>query len=497
MADERRPGVATHSVRFLTGNVLGMIVGFVSFPIMTRLLDTKEYGIFGVYDVWLAALVAIFKFGAQHAILRFYPHTGGEKAFERYGTSVIAAPFLTACICWLLALGIHFVIVQLALPESVGIGWLMLALLPPTIWISYANSYLLAIDRSDLLVCVTVGQRLFEAGAVLALVYFVSRSAISVYGGRLLVTVGLASILGVWMLRRLHVSRRNFKGVLYRQSLAYGLPLSANEISGLLLAFIDRIMLLHILGNFAAVGVYTIGYGLAMNTSYLLNNAMNIAYSQVSIREFEMYGAAAVVRTKRALLHVFVYVIVVIIVGLVCVGKDALLLLAGDKNAASAPVFIVVGITYVLDSILGICGSGLLLHKRSSTVFALTLTFLLFNVLLNWFWIPLFGSMGAAYATLVCYVGLRLVSYFFCPAELRALPDFRSTSTAVVLGALLWVLATYTRLFDLTSHLARLGCMAVMILVVYVGLALLLDRQLRQSVFDYLHGLRLSNTGVG
>ena len=60
----------------------------------------------------------------------------------------------------------------------------------------------------------------------------------------------------------------------YREGLRYGLPLVANEIATTVLAFADRLMLRQMLVDFTAVGVYTIGYGLALNINNLFNLAL-------------------------------------------------------------------------------------------------------------------------------------------------------------------------------------------------------------------------------
>ena len=96
MTDRARAGVATHYLRYVFGNILIMVAGFVSFPVMTRLLDVGQYGIFGYYDAWLLILAAVFKLGAQHTILRFYPHTGGPAALAEFGASQILVPFLAS-----------------------------------------------------------------------------------------------------------------------------------------------------------------------------------------------------------------------------------------------------------------------------------------------------------------------------------------------------------------------------------------------------------------
>src|SRR5258708_36856319 len=110
MSEGTRGGVAPHYVRYGLGNVLVMIAGFVSFPIMTRLRDTGQYGLFGYYDAWLLILAGLFKLGAQHTILRFYPHAGGAPALARFGANFILLPFLSGGGLWLLALLAYAVI---------------------------------------------------------------------------------------------------------------------------------------------------------------------------------------------------------------------------------------------------------------------------------------------------------------------------------------------------------------------------------------------------
>src|SRR5262249_3347639 len=155
---------------------------------------------------------------------------------------------------------------------------------------------------------------------ILLIVYFVERSTLGAYLARLLVAVAFALVLAAWLRKRLPMHLRDAQRGAYRDGLRYGLPLVANEIATNLLSFADRLMLRQMLVDFAAVGVYTIGYGLALNINNLFNLALYNAYTQVSIREYETQGPVAVVRTKRKVLHLLVYVCFAMITGLICVG---------------------------------------------------------------------------------------------------------------------------------------------------------------------------------
>jgi O-antigen/teichoic acid export membrane protein len=485
-----RVGVTTHYLRYATGNVLVMVAGFVSFPIMTRLLDTSQYGIFGYFDAWLLILAGVFKLGAQHTILRFYPHTGDRLALARFGANHILAPFAVSSLLWVLGIVAYAVIVLRAPPEAATVGWIMLMLLLPTMWISYANAFAFAEERSDVSVRISVGQRWCETMCILFVVYFVARSTLGVYLARFGVALVFAIGLTFWLRRNVPLRARYFERGEYANGLRYGLPLVLNEIAATLLAFADRLMLRQLLVDFAAVGVYTIGYGLALNINNLFNLALYNAYTQVSIREFETNGAAAVLRTKRAVLHGLVYFCVAMIVGLVVVGGDALLLMAGNDKTASAPIFVLIGIVYTLDGMFGICGAGLLLLKRSRSVLLITLGAALFNVVLNWFLIPRFGVMGSAYSSMLSFTALNLARYVTCPRELRALPDARATVIAVGLGALCVFVANVTHLGGVESHAARIAMLALLLLIGFVAPAFMFDGQLRAAASRHLASVR-------
>jgi len=486
-----RIGVATHYLRYAAGNVLVMIAGFVSFPIMTRLLDTGQYGIFGYYDAWLLILAGLFKLGAQHTILRFYPHTPAPGAMSRFGANFILLPFLSSAVLWLLAIAGYGAIVYLAPPEASSIGWIMLLLLLPTIWISFAAAFAFAEERSDISVKISVGQRWAETLTILLIVYFIERSTLGAYLARLLVSCALALGLMLWLRTRVPMRPREFDRSLYFEGLCYGLPLVANEIATNLLSFADRLMLRQMLHDFSAVGVYTIGYGLALNINNLFNFALYNAYTQVSIREFETRGPEAVLRTKRSVLHLLVYVSVGMVVGLVSVGPDVLLLMAGGDKTSSVPVFVVIGAIYTLDGLFGICCAGLLLLKRSKTVLLLTLCAALLNVALNLVFIPRFGVMGAVYSTLASFIALNVARYITCPRSLRALPDLQASTISVALGVVSVVVAHYSILASVQSHALRLVGMMLLMIVTFVAPAFLLDRTLREAALRYWQQRRL------
>lgn len=486
MSDAAKPSLGTHYYRYLIGNVLVLIAGFISFPVLTRLLDNRQYGIFGYFDTWLLVLLAIVKLGAQHSIIRFYPHGQPPAALRTFVASFLLTPFRYAVGLWLLLILGYFAVSRGMDDEVRVVGWCMMALLLPQVWASYINALIGIEERSHLYMRLTVAQRWLEMLAIVGTVYFLQRSAFGAYVARVVVAV----VVGIWMVRWLyrHYTPRFDDAVpsSWLATLPYSVPLIANEISGSLLGLLDRVMLKHVLDDFVPVGIFAVGAGLASTLNSVINQALSVAFTQVSMRQFALEGAAVVVKTKRDTLRFMVYAVVLLVTGLACAGSDFLLMLSGPDKAASAPVFVMLGSCYLIYGVVDLAGSGLLLLKRSKTVLALNVVATLVTTFVNLALIPRYGVHGAIYATLAGYAVLGIGQYLFCPRELRALPNLRALLTALALGALLYIVATGTNLFGLTRPVFRFFAMAPLSLALFVIPALLIDPVLRGHARTWL-----------
>lgn len=489
-------GVAKHYLNYLGGNILVLLAGFVSFPILTRLLDNHEYGVLGYYDTWWLLLAAVLKLGAQQSILYFWPHgkAKSDPAFRRFTADFVLWPGAIAGVLWLLALIGFMVMLLVSPPVQSGVALCVLLLLPGTTLISFVDSALTAEQRSGMLVARRVVVRWAELACTLLIVWLVERSALGAYASRVVVTFAYGLWCFNWLRREMPVDWRAGDAAGVKAGLVFGLPLVANEISHVLVAFADRFVLKHLLGSFEPVGIYTIGYALAVHVNFLLRYTLQAAFNQVATRAYDTGGAAEVVRLKRSVMHVLTFAVAAIGVGAGWVGDDLLVFLAGPDKASSGPIFQWIAVTYVAYALIEIAGYGLLLEKRSGLTFVLTLGSLVVNLALNFALIPRYGVMGAVYATVAAYVFLGVSQYVLCPRALRALPGWRAVGLAGALALATHAVASATDLFHLALPLARFVAMAVLVTVTFVLPAVLIDRELRQLVRQRL--LRAPAAGV-
>jgi O-antigen/teichoic acid export membrane protein len=57
---------------FIAGNGLTTLLGFISFPVLTRVLPKDKYGILGLVTTTMLLLVALSKDGTSNGIIRYY-----------------------------------------------------------------------------------------------------------------------------------------------------------------------------------------------------------------------------------------------------------------------------------------------------------------------------------------------------------------------------------------------------------------------------------------
>lgn len=442
--EEKKPGLATHYLRYSTSNALAILASLVSFPILTRLLDTTQYGILGYFDTWVLMAVAVGKLGAQHAILRFYPHAD-EGQLPSFTTNIFYVPLLLSMLLWILAASGMIVFDVVDGVRQSAVFWMALATIPVTVFINQAMTMLRAMEQSGKIVLLRIMWRWVELALMLAAVAFIQRSAVAAYAGKL-ATALLVLVWFLWWARRhLVFEPASLSPSYVREGLVYGLPLVANEIVAVAMISLDRLMLKGMLQDFAAVGVYSIGMSLAMQVNVFTNGAVFEAFTPMANRLFLTQGAESVRELKARMLMPMTYAACGAAVLLGCFGTDIIIALSGADKAAAGPVLGVAGIIFALQPLLLVAGYGLLLERRSTKILGLMCAALAVNGVLNYLWIPAYGVMGSVYATAVSSFVLGAAHCVFVPRSLLRFPDIRTVAISLLASAsaaaLAWMLA--------------------------------------------------------
>lgn len=475
-----------HMMRYLSASVLGILAGAISYPVMNRKLDNTQWGLLGLFETFALIWVAVLKLGTQNSVQRFYPvyALSADPARRRaYYASLVQAPALISGALCLGALALlplagrlwpiqnmRYLVIVLLLGELRVLGGLL-------------ENVIRAREHSALAARLNIINKVVQMVLVVAVITLVSPTAMGVY----LVNLGLAAGLLIyyihWGRRHCDFGLRAFSPRIFREGMAYGLPLVWSEISFIMLAFADRLMMIPLGCTYAQVGIYTVGYGLAMMGGDLVMYSMLAAFQPMANRLYETEGREAALALQRQVLRMLYYLAAAVAVGMALVGRDFLILLAGPAKADAVPVFQWIGINYMIYPIFGVMAYGLNLTRKTRVIARIVLGAATLNIALNFLLIPRLGIMGAVYATLACYVVMGAAMIGCCPRDHRPLPSAGDLLKPLALAALMGAAAWGTGMLGARAPAARLAAMAGIFAVTFAAPMLVLEPEMRSKIF--------------
>jgi O-antigen/teichoic acid export membrane protein len=162
-----------------------------------------------------------------------------------------------------------------------------------------------------------------------------------------------------------------------------------------------------------SVGLYAIGYQFGM-VIMMLTDAFSKAWQPIFYRYAKDLKFSLIKKIQVGYL-LGLPVVAIIYVVVACWAVP----LVVDERYATAIQFIpVVVAAYVAMGYYQLYFPYLILYKKTKVLVYITPTAALVNVLLNYWWLPIFGAMGAAYATLIAY-GITSLSLYLYTYRLR------------------------------------------------------------------------------
>jgi len=469
-----------HTSNYTIGNVLMMVAGLVSFPILTRVLSVGEYGLMSLVATALSLLVGLGKLGMQHSTLRFHSEMqAGTRQTDPeafLSTSVLGMALLGGVATLLWAVASQWV------PES---WWndprvrpLMLltsVLILVRVFDSALINQLRAQERSGVVMVYSVLRRYASLALLLAVLFYVAGDVWGFYGatiaGELLATL----VLAVWMFRRAPPRLRAFSPPLFRAMLAFGVPMIGLELSAVVLAIGDRYIIESHFGP-EAVGVYSAAYNLCDYVKAMLFVSLVAAAQPMYLRLWSQQGAGATTDFLERFMHLYTMAAMLVVGGMAAIGGELLDLLASEKYRAGAPAIPGLMAAMAIESVVLITGAGLYLQKRTRTMLLLTVTSAVVNLALNAVLVPRLGLIGASVSSLASFVLLMASGRFLGRHTLPVPVPLGAALKFGTIAAVMYFSVTQIELaHESTTMLARM----LVGLIIYAALSLACDREAR------------------
>jgi O-antigen/teichoic acid export membrane protein len=423
--------LATTGAAYTASSVVSKLIAVFLLPIYTHYLTPSDYG---AAEVMLASVIAasiVVRLGVIEAILRFY-YLAGERP-ERVVSTGFASLFWGATAAAAIALPFAGPISQALLDrEDAGLARLAILGLWTLTLYEYALTLLRLDERARAYFGITVANVLVTIPFTVWLIVVRDERA----SGILLGTFGTGVAFAVWMLWR---ERRRLSLVpdlaLLRRMFRFGLPTMPAELSLYSLNFIDRIILVRLVG-LAEAGLYALAVKFAQGIN-VLARGIQLAWPPLaySIQDDE--------EARRAYSVIFTWFAVVLAFGVTGLWLESRWIV----RLLAAPDF------FGSHRAVGLLATGIALYAlylamviilgrtgRTEFSFPATIAATATNVILNLVLVPPLGIVGAGLALVASYLVVVALMYVFTqrlfpvPYEWRRLVLI-VLSAAVLIGA--------------------------------------------------------------
>lgn len=391
-----------HGAQYLLGRGMPGLIHLAALAIFSRMLSPEDYGQYTLVIAGVGLANAVIFQWLRLGLLRFWPIYDSRQ-------EVIISTLMAGFCGLLLGSGALAMTVLVFIADPVL--QMLLAFGVALLWAEALFELSQQLERSQMMPLRYGLIGLFKAitslGIGILLVYLG-------YGAMGLLAGTMAGLL-LPLLWEAHfyarfIGIRHIERDLLSKLLKYGLPLTATFAFGFILKSSDRILLGYFLGA-GDVGLYAIGANLAQNTISMLMMIVNLAAYPLVVDALEKSGQHAATAQLDQNLTLLCAISLPAVVGVSLLAPNiAGVLLGANFRDAAALVIPVIAIGAFLAGIKAFY-FDLSFQLGQSTIGQVWVTLVgaLVNVCLSLLLIPLYGLIGAAYATVVAYiVGLTL-----------------------------------------------------------------------------------------
>jgi O-antigen/teichoic acid export membrane protein len=414
-----------HCAHYLGGRVCLMLLGFLSFPVLTRIFSVAEYGTMSLVLKILLLLTVIGKFGLQNSVQRFYAEDGASPDLShsrRFYSTLLFGSGMTGLTVMMVFVGVLWLAPSGTLGTSLRQLFLLAAVLVvvrsmyPTLL-----GFLRAEGRTRTYNVVEISVKACTVVAICLLLLFWRRSLNVFFGVTLAAEVAGVLILMLVLYRRGVLDIRAMDWSYFRQMAFFAFPLIGYELASVILDSGDRLLVQHFLGA-QSLGFYSAAYNVSTYIEESLMVPINLALFPIYMKLWVEKGKGETQAFLSRSLNNFL----ALAVGVGCLAlltsSDVIVVLASRKFQQAhslIPVLVTGLLIYAVHIFLN---AALLIYKKTALMTRLVVYACVANLILNVILIPRMGLQGAAVATLLSYLMLVVmmgrVSFRLLPLQI-------------------------------------------------------------------------------
>jgi len=444
-----------HSVIYLFSRGVPGLVGFATIIIYTRLLSPEAYGQYALVVTGAMLCNAILYHWLNASLLRFLPQYRDSEVdlFSTVLGAFVFVSFLT---------GVGGTLFAVMWWDTIWGGLVAIGIL--LVWVQAWFTLNLEFIRSRLAPIRYGLSSMFKAVVALGLGVMLVLWGYGAYGALLGLLIGFG-VAGLWSSWGQWMSFREWRlnWELVKKLLSYGLPLTASFTLAVIISSTDRFMLAGMI-NESATGLYAAGQGLAQQTVGVLMTMVNLAAYPLILRTLENNGSDAARAQLRKNAILLLGIGLPVATGFIILAPNiAKIFLGKEFQIVGAELMPWFAVATLLASVRAYYFDlAFYLGKRTKVQMVVMGSAAFLNVILNLWFIPMYGLVGAVYASVIAHGAAVVLSAIVGRWAFR-LPSvyddaFRLLAATLVMVAALFVMPNGDGVLRLMLSIMVGGC---------------------------------------
>lgn len=392
--------ILKHSLIYGLTSSLQSILGFILLPFLTIYYTPEIFGVYSILLLLSALTSSVFNLGASSGLGRFY----FDDDTHNYKRKIVTTSVILSIIGAVLLVFLGFLFddeIALLLFQNIKYSKAVFFTLMGT-----AFGFLL--NLMTLLLRYEKKKLQFLAIIILGIVvnFIVSYTLLSRFNFGLMAPVYGTLISNfccftILLILKYKVLTSSLELKYFKSIIIFG---GQSSIAGLffyILDWVDRLVIEDML-DLGEVGIYSLGYRIGSIINIIVIVPFTLVWAPMRMQYVNVEDSLSI--TKKVLSYYTLICVFIICLTLLFGNEILSYIFVNQSYAQSMSIIPIIMLSLLFYGYQNIVDFGIYLNKKVHYYIIVSLIAIFLNILLNYFLIPIFGLIAAAYVTLVTYI---------------------------------------------------------------------------------------------
>jgi len=391
----------TLSSTYSVGNIAQALLSFLLIPLYTTYLHPRDYGILALMNLTIQLVTKAISSPIAYAFGRFYykpgyKHKSGILLFNLFSLLIIKTIGLAVLYWYLSGFLCRLLFGEQELIYIVRVYTILLLIMPAS---SFLQSFIMLREMAGYYVLLSLSSLVLSSGLIIYLLIGLKLGVLGVIYGQFF---GLSLISAMCIPVFVKYSKFKISVPIIKEPLKFGYPQILSGYSNLLIQSGDRYVL-RMFDPISTVGLYSFGYKICSVLNLLLVEPLKWGLQPVILKKEDNPKEQKVFLVNSA--NYYYLIAIFIVLGLSIFSREAIMVLARRQEFWACWVIVpIIAFSYVQHGLGNFVGWGIVMKNKPYHISGNLLVAAFVNIALNFVFIPYWGMVGAAFATLISYV---------------------------------------------------------------------------------------------